>query len=122
MPLAATDQPSLSSLCCLHSVSLCLWGSFLFLQETGNGPAVGAEGNGPVLAVVNHLLQGQAQRGVDGRGDVGGRDAAGRRLGPLTVGRADHLAAAHPAAGEEDRARRAPVVAAALLVEARRPP
>ena len=49
---------------------------------------------------------------VDGRGQVGRPEACGTAVGTQAVGLADHLASDHPAAGEDRRENRRPVVAA----------
>jgi hypothetical protein len=70
-----------------------------------------------VLAVVEDVVGGDVEEVVDGGGDVGGGVAAGGGVGALAVGGADDLADLGAAAGEEDRAGGAPVVAAAVFVD-----
>ena len=62
-----------------------------------------------------------AQRVVDGGGQVFGADRRGGGEGGVAVGRAVHLPAADPAAGQHDRVARRPVVAAGIPVDLRRP-
>src|SRR5438270_794872 len=69
----------------------------------------------------------QRRRGVDAegvinrRGDIGGTVTRTDRLSGALVGAAYDLATANAAAGEEDRAGRAPMVAAAVAVDLGRP-
>src|SRR6266545_5860411 len=80
----------------------------------------GQQGNLAALAVVQGRTEVDTERLVDRRGGVGGCVRRRDGVGAAAVRRADHLTALHPAAGEEDRAGAAPVVAAAVLVDLRR--
>ena len=57
-----------------------------------------------------------AERVIDRRAEVGGIVAPGGGIGGDLVGLADHLAAAHAAAGENRREHARPVVAAGAMI------
>ena len=67
---------------------------------------------GPALRRVEDLAGVDAELGVDGRGEILGREDSLHRRRSLAVGRADDLAAGRAAAGEHHRHGVGPVVAA----------
>src|SRR5262245_3621448 len=81
----------------------------------------GAEGHRAALGILHFQVDVDAEAFEDRRRQVVGADGQFRSEGRRAVGAAVDLAAADAGAGEEHRLAKAPVVAAGVLVDPRRP-
>src|SRR5262245_53834856 len=80
-------------------------------QQPANHVA-GARDERPAFEVVEMGARVDAEAVIDGRGDIGGADGVGRGISRGPIGGAIDVAAAHAAAGEQDRVAEGPVIAA----------
>src|SRR5579872_234540 len=97
--------------------------TFLCSIHPGNGPGLAwQDWRRPATDVVDHRMRVDAEVVVDGGQHVAVVDRLVLRLRGRGVGRAEHLAGTHAAAGQQRSVDPRPVVAAGVLVDLRRAP